>query len=75
MKLDYNILKKSGGKTIKIDKNSSDTYVLGEMVGTLGHTFINNKKSNFSWREYAPFSIQILNGYITFKNKCRVELV
>lgn len=73
-KLDYNILKKSGGKTIKVKKGSIDAFKLREIYDAIGGDFCDLKNSKFESNRIMG-SRQITNGFVLFNNGCKVEVV
>ena len=73
-KLDFNIIKKSGGKTIQVEKGSVDAFKLGEIYDAIGGDFCDLKNSKFESNRIMG-SRQIINGFVLFNNGCKVEVV
>ena len=69
--MDYSVIKENPNKILQIKKGSIDTWKLGEIMHILGY---DEKASNFN-SSHVGLDVRVDNGYITFRNGTRVEVV
>ena len=73
--MDYDTIIKNENKIVEIEKDSADSWRLGDIIGALGNKIINNEKSDFTWRNGQQGGVQIIEGRVVFKNGCEVLIV
>ena len=69
--MDYKDIIDNPNKTLTIEKNSVDSWRLGEMIGAINY----DKKNSQFEISFNGLDTRIDSGYVLFNNNCKVEII